>query len=296
MFSIRRLVSLGIALVFATLTGHGFARGPLDFLPKSYFQEPRAEHHAGSGTVADPLSLYSADQRKAGFAACADQFPKREPISTATVSSDMKPIALCSNGFAVLYSAKSKTPLIVVERLNAERIAAAKDEKRTNQFYADPRLPVDARAELSDFAGHGLDRGHQSPAADQPDGVAMQQSFALSNMIPQDPTCNRKPWNKIEQDVRKFVSRAGGNVYVFTGPIFAKGFTTIGQNHVWVPTHLYKLVYDESSHRAWAYIQPNGPVERVERPVDYDTFVKMTGLALLGNHPVAGSERTELIQ
>ena len=291
MFSIRRLVSLAIALTLATLTGHGFARGPLDFLPKSYFQEPRAERHAGSNTVADPISLYSAEQRKPGFAACADQFPKREPLSTATVAGDMKPIALCSNGFAVLYSANSKTPMVVVERLNAQRVAAAKDVKRTNEFYADPRLPPDARAELSDYSGHGLDRGHQSPAADAQDQHAMAQSFALSNMVPQDPTCNRKAWNRIEQDVRKFVSRANGNVFVYTGPIFAQGFTTIGQNHVWVPTHLYKLVYDESSHRAWAYIQPNGPVERVERPVDYKTFVKTTGLALLGNNPVEGSVR-----
>ena len=291
MFSSRRIVSLIIALIFTSIAGHGQARGPLDFLPKSYFHPATVEHRAGSISAAEALSLYSAEQRKPGFAACTDQFPDRKPIDGSLVSQDMRTIALCSDGFAVLYSAKSKTPLVVVERLNAARLNDARGEKRSNQFFADPRLPKDARAELGDFAGQGMDRGHQSPAADQQDEVGMQQSFALSNMVGQDPTCNRKPWNKIEQDVRKYVMRAKGNVFVYTGPLFAEGYSTMGQNHVWVPTHLYKLVYDESSQRAWAYIQPNAPVERVERPTDYKEFVRITGLALLGNRNVAGATR-----
>lgn len=291
MFFIRRILFLAAAIIWASTSAHVHARGPLDFLPKSYFSSPRAEQRAGALSLEDALALYTPAQRKPGFAACADQFPGNEPINTSLVSSDMKPIALCSSGFAVLYSAKSRTPLVVVERLNAARLTDAKGQKRSNQFYPDPRLPREARAELGDFAGHSVDRGHQSPAADQRDGVSMQQSFALSNMVAQDPTCNRKPWNKIEQDVRKYVMRAGGNVFVYTGPLFSDGFQTIGANRVWMPTHLYKLVYDETSHRAWAYIQPNAPVERVEPPIDYVSFVKVTGLALLGNRPVAGATR-----
>ena len=289
----RQLASLAIAITLAGISGLGFARGALDFLPNSYFHQPRTERLAGSNAVADPISLYSAEQRKAGFAACADQFPKRETIAMSIVPSDMKPMALCSNGFAVLYSQTSKTPLVVVERLFAARLRDAKGEERTNEFFADPRIPAGGRAELTDFRNQNpsVDRGHMSPAADAPDQHAMAQSFALSNMVAQDPTSNRKPWNKIEQDVRKFASRANGNVFVYTGPLFAQGFSTIGKNHVWVPTHLYKLVYDESSGRAWAYIQPNAPVERVERPIDYAAFVKTTGLALLGSQRVVGTIR-----
>ncbi len=129
---------------------------------------------------------------------------------------------------------------------------------------------------------------HQSPAADAPDAKAMAQSFALSNMVPQDPTNNRKIWSKVEADVRKFALRAGGDVYVFTGPLFDEGHGTIGANRVWVPTRLFKLVYDASSQRAWAYVLPNAET-RIQRPMDYPTFVKSTGLKLLGNLPVSGS-------
>ncbi|WP_439864578.1 DNA/RNA non-specific endonuclease [Pseudomonas antarctica] len=234
--------------------------------------------------------LYSRQEKQLSFDSCADLFPASTPINTATVPSAMKPLALCSDTFAVLYSQTSKTPLVVVERLNAAQLKDAKGGERTNQFYADPRIPKGARAELSDYhAQHpAVDRGHQSPAADAPNAHAMAQSFALSNMVPQDPVNNRKIWSKVEADVRKFAVRAGGDVFVFTGPLFDAGYGTIGDNKVWVPTRLFKLVYDASSKRAWAYVLPNAET-RIERPMDYETFVKTTGLKLLGNLPVTGS-------
>ena len=232
--------------------------------------------------------LYSTQEKRLSFDACADLFPAATPINTATVPANMKPLALCSDHFAVLYSQTSKTPLVVVERLNAAQLQDAKGEERTNQFYADPRIPKGGRAELSDYRAQHMDRGHQSPAADAPNANAMAQSFALSNMVPQDPTNNRKIWSKVEADVRKFAVRAGGDVYVFTGPLFDTGYSTIGDNKVWVPTRLFKLVYDASSKRAWAYVLPNAET-RIQKPMDYDTFVKSTGLKLLGNLPVSGS-------
>lgn len=232
--------------------------------------------------------LYSTQEKRLSFDACAELFPAATPINTATVPANMKPLALCSDHFAVLYSQTSKTPLVVVERLNAAKLKDAKGEERTNQFYADPRIPKGGRAELSDYRAQHMDRGHQSPAADAPDANAMAQSFALSNMVPQDPTNNRKIWSKVEADVRKFAVRAGGDVYVFTGPLFDAGYGTIGDNKVWVPTRLFKLVYDASSQRAWAYVLPNAET-RIQKPMDYETFVKSTGLKLLGNLPVSGS-------
>ena len=236
------------------------------------------------------MDLYSSQEQRLSFDSCADIFPAATPIKTATIPASMKPLALCSDHFAVLYSQTSKTPLVVVERLNARQLKDAKGEERTNHFYADPRIPKGARAELSDYRGQqpAMDRGHQSPAADAPDAKAMAQSFALSNMVPQDPTNNRKIWSKVEADVRKFAVRAGGDVFVFTGPLFDSGYSTMGDNQVWVPTRLFKLVYDASSQRAWAYVLPNAET-RIQRPMDYDTFVKATGLKLLGNLPVSGS-------
>lgn len=281
-----RIIAVGLSTLVLLSPG-AQARSLLDLI-----NPPAREHtsHARSISQSAALDLYSRTEKQPSFDGCADLFPGASPINTATVPASMRPMALCSDNFAVLYSQTSKTPLVVVERLSAAQLRDAKGEERTNQFYPDPRIPKGARAELSDYRSQhpAVDRGHQSPAADAPSANAMAQSFALSNMVPQDPTNNRKIWSKVEADVRKFVVRAGGNVFVFTGPLFDAGYSTIGDNKVWVPTRLFKLVYDASSKRAWAYVLPNAET-RVEKPMDYDTFVKSTGLKLLGNLPVTGS-------
>jgi len=282
-----RKIAVGLSALVLLSTG-AQARSLLDLI-KPPTQQQEQVSRSGSISKNAALDLYSNQQRQASFDGCADLFPAK-PINMATVPATMKPLALCSDHFAVLYSQTSKTPLVVVERLNAAQLQDAKGEERTNQFYPDPRIPKSGRAELSDYRSQhpAVDRGHQSPAADAPNPNAMAQSFALSNMVPQDPTNNRKIWSKVESDVRKFAKRAGGDVYVFTGPLFDPGHTTIGDNKVWVPTRLFKLVYDASSQRAWAYVLPNAET-RIERPMDYDAFVKATGLKLLGNLPVTGS-------
>ncbi|WP_433740389.1 DNA/RNA non-specific endonuclease [Pseudomonas putida] len=283
-----RKIAVGLSALVLLSTG-AQARSLLDFIkPPAQHQE----HTSRSGSISQSaaLDLYSNKQKQASFDGCADLFPAAKPINLGTVPATMNPMALCSDNFAVLYSQTSKTPLVVVERLNAAQLQDAKGEERTNQFYPDPRIPKGGRAELSDYRSQhpAVDRGHQSPAADAPNPNAMAQSFALSNMVPQDPTNNRKVWSKVESDVRKFAQRANGNVFVFTGPLFDQGHATVGDNKVWVPTRLFKLVYDASSKRAWAYVLPNAET-RVERPMDYETFVKTTGLKLLGNLPVTGS-------
>ncbi|TPG73908.1 DNA/RNA non-specific endonuclease [Pseudomonas arsenicoxydans] len=283
-----RKIAVGLSALVLLSTG-AQARSLLDLL-KPPAQHQESASHSGSISQSAALDLYSSKQKLASFDGCADLFPAARPINIATVPATMNPLALCSDNFAVLYSQTSRTPLVVVERLNAAQLQDAKGEERTNQFYPDPRIPKSGRAELSDYRSQhpAVDRGHQSPAADAPNPNAMAQSFALSNMVPQDPTNNRKIWSKVESDVRKFAKRADGNVFVFTGPIFDPGHSTIGDNKVWVPTRLFKLVYDASSKRAWAYVLPNAET-RIERPMDYDAFVKTTGLKLLGNLPVTGS-------
>ena len=280
--------AVGLSALVMFSAGAVEARGLMDYIKLPTAQEEKGSYRSGTIGQSEALALYSSQQKQPSFDSCADLFPAARPINVASVPAPMKPMALCSDNFAVLYSLSSKTPLVVVERLDAAKLRDAKGEERTNQFYPDPRIPKSGRAELSDYRGTGLDRGHQSPAGDSPDTRSMAQSFALSNMVPQNSSNNRTTWSKLESDVRKFAQRAGGSVYVFTGPLFDPGYTTIGDNKVWVPTRLFKLVYDANSKRAWAYVLPNAET-RVQRPMDYATFVKTTGLNLLGDLPIAGT-------
>lgn len=197
------------------------------------------------------------------------------------LSTDWKPRALCYDAFAVLHSGQAKAPLFVAERLSREQLQDAKDERRTNKFFADARLPYAERAQLDDYKSSGYDRGHMAPAADMPTAQAMAQSFSLANMVPQAPVNNRKAWSSIEKATRKYAMRAKGDVYVITGPVFDTVPTTIGTGNVWVPKYLYKLVYDPSSGRAWAHWIENTDEAKSEPAISYQNLVQRTGIEFI---------------
>lgn len=187
---------------------------------------------------------------------------------------------LCYDSFAILHSGHTKTPVFAAERLNRTLVADA-DEKRTNRFFSDARLPSAERATLDDYKGSGYARGHMAPAGDMPTAQAMAQSFSLANMVPQNQKQNSGPWSQIEKATRQYASRAQGDVYIITGPAFASNPPTIGTNKVAVPSHLFKLVYDAETKKAWAHWQTNADDARADKPISYEELTKRIGMELL---------------
>lgn len=78
-------------------------------------------------------------------------------------------------------------------------------------------------------------------------------------------------------------------MFVYTGPLFDSDHETIGRNRVWVPTRIFKLVYDQATGRAWAHVLPNHAEARIGRPMDYAGFVRETGLDLLKGIQISGT-------
>jgi endonuclease G len=214
------------------------------------------------------------------FSYCNTVFANSTP--PVIQASDIRPRALCFSGFAVMHSGKSRTPLYVAERLNKKMLSNA-HKKRTDEFFADARLPRAERAELEDYRGSGYDRGHMAPAADMSTIESMAQCFSLANMIPQAPINNRKSWATIEKATRKYIKRASGDVFVITGPVFDGQTKTIGANKVWVPKYLYKLVYDPSANKVWAHWIENSDDAKINEPISYKELVKRTGINFLPN-------------
>lgn len=144
----------------------------------------------------------------------------------------------------------------MAQRLNS-RIIEDADEKRATKFFADARLPRGERAELEDYKRSGYSRGHMAPAGDMATPTSMAQSFSLANMVPQNAQQNGGSWAWIEQETRKYVLRASGDVYVITGPVFEPNTPTIGEGRVCVPRYLFKLVCDVTTGRSWTHWQEN---------------------------------------
>ncbi|WP_431153309.1 DNA/RNA non-specific endonuclease [Acidovorax facilis] len=211
------------------------------------------------------------------FAQCPQFFARSTPPALAPAPRLRE---LCYEAFAILHDGGTHTPVYVAQRLSRKSIEAA-DHKRSDRFFADARLPESERAELDDYKRSGYSRGHMAPAGDMSTPTSMAQSFSLANMVPQDIQHNGGAWAKIEQDTRRYVLRAKGDVYVITGPVFTPASPVIGRNAVKVPTYLYKLVYDATTQRAWAHWQANREGERVGPPISYQELVKRTGIDFL---------------
>src|SRR5207244_1399679 len=90
---------------------------------------------------------------------------------------------------------------------------------RQDKFQPEPSLPKSQRAELEDYKGSKLDRGHMAPAGDFNDQMLKDASFFLSNMAPQSPRLNQVYWRLLEDQVRNW-ARPDSPIYVFTGGFF----------------------------------------------------------------------------
>lgn len=165
---------------------------------------------------------------------------------------DRRARVLCRTNYVSYFDPMTKTPLWV-----AEKVELTAKAERVNDFQPDPDVPLGAQAALNDYKNSKFDRGHMAPAADMTSDKAMQESFYLTNMVPQvGPNMNRGIWADLETTVRKIAEREGA-VYVFTGPIFDSQTQTIGRSKVWVPTELYKIIYRPKNKQIMAYIIPN---------------------------------------
>lgn len=222
--------------------------------------------------------------------ACPQHFVGGEAPEFINQKLAAKTIALCFNGFAVMHSGISRTPLWSAEYLTAERIALTKKISRNNKFHAESRLRPDERAELRDYARSGFDRGHMSPAGDMADRESQYDSFSLANMVPQDPNNNQRLWSGIEEVTRKFAAYRG-KLYVITGPIYEGSAIERLNGRVLVPTHLFKAIYDPVNNAAAAYLAPN------KSDADYETvsiaeLEKRTGIRLFPKLAQAVRENT----
>lgn len=267
----RPITLASIASVVALLLSNTDLTSYLkSLLPQSGEATPPAAPAAGG-----PLGYPGSSSR------CPQFFPQKSVLPRIDLSPQRRLRELCFDAFAVIHSGQSRTPVLVIERLTRRQLQDARGEERTNRFYPEARLPSADRATPDDYRNSGFDRGHMAPAADMPTAQAMAQSFSMANMVPQAQQNNRGPWADIEQATRKYVMRSKGAVQVYTGPMFPKRPRTIGDNQVWVPSQLYKLVYDETENRAWAYWIDNRDDASFPRPISYAELVKRTGIEFL---------------
>ena len=187
--------------------------------------------------------------------------------------------ALCMDGFAVMYSGVSRTPLWSAEYLDRKRLQQAKEIDREDSFHEESRLPKSMRAKLSDYSGSGYDRGHLAPNGNMANRSQQYDSFSLANIAPQSPRNNRYIWRNIESATR-YLTQQYGEVYTVTGVAFTDKKTKQLADRVLVPSHFFKAVYIPATNQAGVYYAPNDESERIE-VISVDELTAKIGIDVL---------------
>ena len=183
---------------------------------------------------------------------------------------------------------------------------------RVDTFRPDPKVdPSWYRVQTFDYTNSGFDRGHMTPNADRDNQNRIpinQETYLMTNMIPQAPDNNQGPWANLEAYLRTQTD-AGNEIYIVSGPQGVGGtgangaMNTIASGHVTVPAKTWKVALvlpsqsgDDiarvtCSTRTIAVILPNVQGIRNDDWQSYLTTVdaveQLTGYDLFSNLPPA---------
>lgn len=171
-------------------------------------------------------------------------------IELPTLLAPQREQVIAHEGYTVSYNSQWCIPNWVAYELTAEEVDG--DVPRGDDFVPDP-LAKGNTATTNDYKHSGYDRGHMAPAGDMKwSKTAMDESFYLSNICPQNKNLNKGDWKELEELARKWALEYG-NIYIACGPIVADNHKTIGQNNVAVPESFFKVFLRETNN-GWATI------------------------------------------
>ena len=213
-----------------------------------------------------------------------------EPIRT-TYSN--KITILKNQGFIVGYDEKRRNPAWVAYKvrscISGKSLVCYIGLKRPTRFMVDYRTKAQVKAK--EYNRSKYDRGHMAPnhaIALHCGENAQQETFLMSNVIPQRPGLNRGVWKEIEHAISDDYAERLEEVWVFVGPIYDpkipdKFLKRIG---IEIPDRFYAVVLDElkGRPRAMAFIVPQNvsinvdpsqfivSVDEVEKQSGFDFF------------------------
>jgi endonuclease G, mitochondrial len=261
-------VAIAVASLLLFLAGCSTTTEQVRIAYFTRFQNPESVHAGDRDAKIKRLCLFGEPQHVAGW-------PHGPTIE------------IVREGYVLEHSAADKIPRWVCEHLGPENLGGPLKRPKSEPFQADPELPTGSRAELKDYRLSGYDRGHQAPAANETKNQRLQnETYFLSNMVPQVGQFNRQPWENLEETVRAWAINRG-EAYVITGPIFydpkeddprtATGYFTIkaiGKDHVAVPTHIYKIVILRGRSGQWRSIALVMANKKYPQVVNYGEFIR----------------------
>jgi DNA/RNA endonuclease G (NUC1) len=113
---------------------------------------------------------------------------------------------------------------------------------RSGSFFQDTSLPPGFYQVLTtDYSGSGYDRGHMCPSGDRTASVPInEETFLMSNMIPQAPDNNQGLWANLETYSRAIA--ASNEVLVICGPEGFGSAVTASSGQIPIASNVWKII------------------------------------------------------
>ena len=196
----------------------------------------------------------------------------------------------CREGYAIGYNYSLKSPEWVAYKLKKQVPGTEYERSGSEPFVEDRKIPRQFRSTLKDYRGSGFHRGHlaNSESIDTSQH-ANEETFILSNIVPQIGKHNKGIWKGLENRERKWANTFG-EVYVITGPAYTSEYQTIGKNQIPVPDYLWKIIYEPKQQKALAFFTEHKPLttmflnEYLYSVDDLEAALNMNFLSALPDH------------
>ena len=216
------------------------------------------------------------------------ELPEGTQLELPAPLTDRPTQIISHRGYTLSYNRRTKQANWVAWELNRDKLVER--ESRTNNFQPDTELPEKEAVTTDDYTGSGFDRGHLCPAGDNRyHWRAMQESFYMTNISPQNHNLNAGDWKELEELCRRWAEKEG-TIYIVCGPLFrGKKHQTIGRNHrIPVPEAFFKAVLCTSgTPRAIGFLfdnrAGNHPIESYVKSVD--ELEELTGIDFFPSLP-----------
>jgi endonuclease G, mitochondrial len=180
--------------------------------------------------------------------------------------------------FTVSYNENYELPSWAAWQLTPEQAVARGTFK--DKFSDDPKVTT-GTASTKDYRDAGFIIGQLVPPEDMfTSQQAVNETFLMSNTVPQKPAFNKYVWKALEKLIREW-AKEGNTLYIAAGPVLADApFGTFGPNKVSIPTRYYKAVLDVNGERAIAFIIRNNVASGALKSfaMSVDELEKITGI------------------
>jgi len=247
----------------------------------------------------DLWQLYGSNDFVAGVPALGDNHSRAQTHVYGGVlpQTNRKVVRVLENeGYLVGYSEALGSPLWAAYRVRD--VATLKAPPRPDKFNVDLRTA--ARIEPGVYSRSGYDRGHLAPnyaIATRYGKVAQQETFLMSNVVPQKHALNAGAWARLEQRIATNYAGRFGEMWVMAGPIFGEQPARL-KRLVAVPEAFFMIIVDEREGqvRALGFVMNQDATE--ELPLEkalttIDEIERRTGLDFLHALPDGAEDLLE---